>query len=199
LNRVIAPDDANIREETRLVDAAKSGSLPAFNSIVLRHQDIAYGVAFRLLGDPDAAADVVQDSFLSAWRNLKSFRGDSIRPWLLRIVTNECLDHLRHKKRRPSESLDQITEADPSLDPPSPEDGPERLALRRESIVAIERALLGIPVVQRTAIVLHDIHGLSYEEIADVCSVEVGTIKSRISRGRSQLRDLIGSPRELLA
>ena len=194
-----AGDHRYNRDEGALVLLARAGDLDAFNRLVLAHQDIAYSVAYRLIGEADAAADVVQDAFVSAWQHLGSFRGASLRPWLLRIVTNGCYDQIRYRQRRPASSLDDLLGGDTGFDAPDPGDAPERLVLRRESIATIQRALVELPLDQRTAVVLYDVQGLSYEEIAEVAGVSLGTVKSRISRGRAKLRALLGNPRELLA
>jgi RNA polymerase sigma factor (sigma-70 family) len=184
--------------EVRLVELARIGRADAFNALVLQHQDLAYNVAYRLLGDADAAADVVQESFFSAWQHLSSFRGGSFRSWLLRIVTNGCYDAIRYRQRRPAASLDDLVDGEAGFDHSDPGDSPDRLVLRREAIAAIQSALLGLPVDQRAAVVLYDVQGLSYEEVAEIGGVSLGTVKSRISRGRARLRALLGNPRELL-
>ena len=185
--------------DNRLAELARAGSVDAFNALVLHYQDLAYNVAYRLLGDPDAAADAVQEGFISAWQHIGSFRGGAFRAWLLRIVTNGCYDALRRRQRRPAASLDDLADGEVGFDPPDPADSPDRLVLRRESIAAIQRALLELPLDQRTAVVLYDVQGLSYDEIAEIGGVSLGTVKSRISRGRAKLRGLLGNPRELLA
>lgn len=187
-------------DEARLVDLARSGSLPAFNQLVVLHQQTAYNVACRLLGNAEAAADVTQDAFVSAFEHLSGFRGGSFRSWLLRIATNGCYDYLRASQRRPATSLEAISAADEGgFDPPDPADSPERIALRRETVAAIQKGLLTLPLDMRTAVVLYDVQGLSYDEIAEVTAVSLGTVKSRISRGRAKMRDYLTAHRELLA
>ncbi len=176
------------------VAAARRGDVAAFNELVLRHQELGYNVALRLLGDADLAADVTQDAFLSAFRHFDQFQGGSFRSWLLRIVTNASYDALRKRRRHPSESLDRLVEA-VEVDVPDPGALPEALTLRAELFGAIEQGLQSLPVDQRAVVILCDVHGLSYEEAANALSAQLGTVKSRLSRGRLRLRDyLLGHP-----
>ena len=177
-------------DEQQLVERAARGDLAAFNGLVEQYQNLAYGVAFRTLGDPEAAADATQDAFLSAYNGIGAFRGGSFKSWLLRIVTNACYDHGRRLARRPAASLDAIVEApggeDVAVDPaPLPEDE----AQRAELVQQIEACLLELPIEQRTVVVLADLHGLSYDEIAEATATSLGTVKSRLNRGRLHLRD----------
>jgi RNA polymerase sigma-70 factor (ECF subfamily) len=187
------------KDELSLIKAAQGGKLPAFNQLVLQYQGLAYNVAYRILGNPDAAADATQDSFLKAYRALGQFRGGSFKAWLLRIVTNACYDQLRQMQRRPTDSLDDM-EIEPDHDATLVDagEGPEDLALRGE-LGDLMQALIGeLPADQRITLVLSDIQGFSYQEIAEVTEVSVGTVKSRLSRGRAKLREALLLQRELL-
>lgn len=185
--------------ERHLIEKARSGDATAFNSLVQIHQQVAYNVAYRLVGDPETAADATQDAFTSAFQNLRSLKGDAFRSWLLRIVTNRCYDLLRSRQRRPATSLESLQQEDGEPLPlPDPAESPENATLRRELSQAIESCLLELPFDRRAAVVLSDVHGLSYEEIARATGTNVGTVKSRISRGRAQMRDLLTRHRELL-
>jgi RNA polymerase sigma-70 factor (ECF subfamily) len=179
-------------DDQELVIRAAAGDVAAFNGLVERYQSLAYNVAFRALGDPEAAADATQDAFLSAFNGLRAFRGGSFKSWLLRIVTNACFDAGRRAQRRPSTSLDAMLETpggeDVAIDP-GPQ--PEVAALRAEVVEQIQDALLRLPFDQRTVVILCDLQGLSYDEIADVTGAAVGTVKSRINRGRLRLRELL--------
>lgn len=176
------------------VARAKRGDLTAFNQLVLAYQELAYNVALRLVGDADLAADVTQEAFLSAYRHLGQFQSGSFRAWVLRIVTNGSYDALRARKRHPDQSLDDLVE-ESSFDLPDPAELPEKLSLRREQIEGINVALQTLPIEQRTVLTLYDIHGLSYEEITAVLDVNLGTVKSRLHRARSRLRDyFLGRP-----
>lgn len=178
--------------EEELIDAAQNGSEAAFRELVDTYQSLLFNTAYRILSDQDAAADATQEALLSAYRALDSFRGGSFKAWMLRIVTNACYDQLRRKQRRPTSSLEALLVgpgvhhafSDKSEDP-------EGYVLRQDLGETIQRGLRTLSLDQRTAIVLSDVHGLSYPEIAEIAGVPVGTIKSRISRGRARLRDYL--------
>ncbi|MCC7352937.1 MAG: sigma-70 family RNA polymerase sigma factor [Anaerolineae bacterium] len=186
-------------DEIALIVAAKKGELRAFNQLVLQYQGMAYNLAYRVLGDSDAAADVTQDSFVKAFKSLRQYRGGSFKAWVLRIVTNTCYDYLRAKQRRPSSSLDDLAE-----DPDRAEElthhgeGPEEYVMRRELSVTIQTGIALLPADQRIALVLSDVEGMSYQEIAEVTESELGTVKSRLSRARAKLRDYLQARPELL-
>lgn len=181
--------------------AAQRGDVAAFNSLVLTFQRQVYNVCYRTLGNADDAADATQDAFLAAFRGLKTFKGPAtgLKPWFLRVSVNTCYDHLRRRKRRPTESLDAVDPsddhephelADPSL-------GPEELALGDEAARTIQTALDRLPAEQRLTVILCDVQGLSYEETATITDVELGTVKSRLSRARARLREMLAAAGEL--
>ena len=183
--------------EARLIAAARSGDLNAFNVLVELHQRTAYNLCLRMLGSQPAAEDATQEAFLSAFRSIARFKGENFRPWLMRIAANACTDELRRRHRRPAASLDAArSESDMPFDVPDPDAGPEALALRGEEQARIRAALLELPEDQRMAVILCDIQGFSYEEIADVMRSATGTVKSRIARGREKLRQALGPPAE---
>jgi RNA polymerase sigma-70 factor (ECF subfamily) len=186
-------------DERPLICAAQAGDQPAFNELMISYQSLAFNVAYRILGDDEAAADVTQDAFLSAYRAIRSFRGGSFKAWLLRIVTNACYDSLRRKQRRPSSSLDAwlVGSSRHHAFTDRSED-PESYVMRRDLEQALQRGLRMLSVDQRVAVVLSDIHGLSYPEIAQVEGVPLGTVKSRVSRGRARLRDYLLAQDDLL-
>lgn len=178
------------------MEQALGGQLDAFNRLVELYQDYLYAMIVRLVRDRDLAEDAAQDAFFSAYRNLASFSGPSFRAWLTRIGLNAARDILRRRKRRPSEPYPEWE--DDSWQPPAPTgEGPEPLALAAQQRAALARAMEGITPDQRTAIVLYDVHGYDYAEIAQLTSVSVGTVKSRIHRGRLALRELLGPGMEL--
>jgi RNA polymerase sigma-70 factor (ECF subfamily) len=201
-----AHEAAGDADERLLIGRSQRGDVSAFNCLVERHQDAAYAVALRMLGEPEAAADVTQDAFFSAFRSIASFRGSSFRPWLLRIVCNACYDQWRARGRRPTTSLDALVDGDAETDgggapPASMMDerwDPERAALRAELVELLQQALLELTPEQRMAVVLSDVQGMSYEEIAEIMGTSLGTVKSRISRGRGHMRDLLRAHGELL-
>ncbi len=186
-------------DEEALIALASRGDVNAFNRLVLSYQQLAYNLAYRILGDEDRAADATQDAFLRAFRSLSEFRGGSFKVWMLRIVTNCCYDQLRIAQRRPSTPLDDLIEDDEHSKlfvdtAESPEEHVERLQL--DSV--IQAGIATLPHEQRIVLIMSDIEGLNYEEIARATSVSLGTVKSRLSRGRAKLRDYLLAHRELL-
>jgi RNA polymerase sigma-70 factor (ECF subfamily) len=183
--RVVDPEDAI---DERLIAAAQQGNLDAFNDLVTRHERAVYSVCFRLLRDSAAAEDAAQDTFIRAWGAVDSFRGGMVRPWLLRIATNRAYDILRSKNW----SLDaELFESEPEWTTQGQSEAPDNFATRTELAQFLETALGQLPDDQRVAIVLSDVQGYGYEDIANMTGVAVGTVKSRISRGRSALRALL--------
>jgi RNA polymerase sigma-70 factor (ECF subfamily) len=183
--------------DSALVEEALAGNLEAFNQIVNAYQDYLFALVVRVVGDREAAADAVQEAFFSCYRNLDRFRGDSFRSWLTRIALNAATDVLRLRKRRPSEPYPE--REDEEWQPPAGEgDSPERQAIRRNAQELLRGALREITADQRTAIVLYDVEGYDYQEIADLTGVSLGTVKSRIHRGRLALRELLADQMELL-
>jgi RNA polymerase sigma factor (sigma-70 family) len=186
-------------DEQALIESARKGDARAFNQLVLLYQRMAYNVAYRILSDPDAASDATQDAFLKAFKAMRRFRGGSFKAWLLRIVPNACYDQLRRKQRRPATSLDDLpVEADHSFYMHDPAERPDEFVERQELGDTIQAGILTLPVEQRTVLVLSDVQGLSYNEIAEVTGLSLGTVKSRLSRGRARLRDYLVEQRELL-
>jgi RNA polymerase sigma-70 factor, ECF subfamily len=193
--------DGSSGDESALIASSQRGDRNAFNVLVERHQAGAYAVALRMLGDPDTAADVTQDAFFSAFRAIGSFKGTSFKAWLYRIVSNGCFDYFRAQGRRPAVSLEEVLEGerdgDSGADARLPQSlidaswDPERAALRAELIERIEAALLRLVPEQRLALILSDIQGLSYDEIAAIMGTSLGTVKSRIARARGHLRDIL--------
>lgn len=175
-------------DEGELVRSSREGNLDSFNRLVELYQRQVYNLALRMLGGSDAAEDATQDAFFSAWRNLSGFRGGNFRAWLLRIAANVCRDQLRKLKRHPSISLEALLLEPDNL--PSGESA-EDYALRRELGGEIQKGLASLPQEQRLAVILSDIQGLTYEEIAQVMGCSLGTVKSRLNRGRIQLRDYL--------
>ncbi len=187
-----------LNEET-LVARAADGDVDAFNRLVLEYQQLAYNVAYRILGNEDKAMDATQDAFLRGFRALYQYRGGSFKAWLLRIVTNCSYDLLRIRQRRPTTPIDDLLEDDEhSTLVEDPSDGPEDLVQTQELAVSLQRALDTLPPDQRTVLVLSDVEGLNYEEIAAVTLVSLGTVKSRLSRARAKMRDYLLAHREHL-
>jgi RNA polymerase sigma-70 factor (ECF subfamily) len=186
--------------EEKLIEAAQNGDVHAFNQLVRKYQRSAYNVAYRILSSSDRASDATQDAFVSAFRAIDGFRGGSFKAWIMRIVTNACYDILRRKKRQREDSLDEMVAEMPEHSTVliDEQEEPESFALRQELGATLQKALAILPDEQRISIVLADVEGYSYQEIADVTGVALGTVKSRISRGRTALRDYLLTQRELL-
>ena len=187
--------------EQSMIAEAQRGDVSSFNQLVRAYQSLVYHTAYRVLGDSDAASDATQDAFVNAYKNIKSFRGGSFKAWLLRIVTNTCYDQLRAKQRKPTASLDALL-VDP--DNPAPglgearEEAPHDFAERQELAAWIQKGLQTLPYDQRITLVLSDVDGFAYEEIALATNANVGTVKSRLSRARAQMREFLLQQRELL-
>jgi RNA polymerase sigma-70 factor (ECF subfamily) len=187
-------------DEVYLIKQAQEGDVSAYNTLVLHYQDVVYNVAYRIMSEPDAAADASQEAFISAYKALNRFRGGNFKAWLMRIVTNACYDELRRRKRRPQSSLDEIVEnyeSSPLLISQD-EPGPEKHSQQIELVEAIRRCMEELPEDQRVAAVLCDVEGYSYQEISSIMSISLGTVKSRLSRARAKLRDCLQGSAELL-
>ena len=190
------PEDPGQGIDVALLGQAARGELEAFNQLVVRHQDHLFALVYRLVPDRDQAADVVQEAFFSAYRALESFRGGSVKSWLGRIAVNAAMDMQRARRRRPSQPYPEFE--DESWQPPAEKDvEPEAKALAAERSKALARALADLPAEQRNCIVLFDVEGYDYAEIAAIMHIEVGTVKSRIHRGRLSLRRALTPNREL--
>jgi RNA polymerase sigma-70 factor (ECF subfamily) len=188
-------------DEAALLASAQAGHLPAFNQIILHYQGLAYNIAFRVMGDQDMAADATQDAFVKAFQRLSQYRGGSFKAWLLRIVTNTCYDALRARRRRPTAPLAGDDEDDdPDYDSRliDAAERPDAYVMRRELAGVIQTAIEQLPPDQRAALVLSDIEGLDYQEIAEATGAALGTVKSRLSRARAKLRDMLMAHQELL-
>jgi len=186
--------------EADWIDAARKGDLNSFNLLVLAHQQAAYDLAVRMLRDEAAAADATQDAFLAAFTHIRQFRGSSFRAWLMRIVLNRVYDRLRARTRHDVASLDTLgdDEETPALRLADDAPGPEQAVLSAELRSCIEKGLQLLSPEQRATVVLCDIHGLSYEEIAVATHASLGTVKSRLSRARAALRSYLSRHVELL-
>jgi RNA polymerase sigma-70 factor (ECF subfamily) len=194
-------------DEDQLIVRSQHGDVEAFNQLVVSYQQTAYGAVYRLVGNVDVAADITQDAFIAAFRNIQSFRaGSSFRSWLLRIASNLACDHFRRTQRHPQESLDELSDDDElhsaselsALVETSREHDPEAVVLKQELQELIQRGLQLLPLQQRVAVVLCDIEGLSYDEIAAATETTLGTVRSRIARGRARLRNYLDTYQELL-
>ncbi len=189
-------------DEPSLIHSAQRGDLDSFNTLVLHYQDMVFNAALRILGDEDAAADASQEAFLSAFRAINSYRGGSFKAWLLRTVTNACYDELRRQKRRPTTPLEPETDEGDEMDSPrwlaDPSLTPAQRLEADELEHAIQHCLDALPADFRAVVVMADIEGLDYTEVAAAVRVPLGTVKSRLARARLRLRDCLQSFAELL-
>jgi RNA polymerase sigma factor (sigma-70 family) len=189
-------------DEGALIQAAKEGDINSFNHLVVVYQDLVYNQAYRVMGEPEYAADATQEAFISAYKNLRSYRGGSFRAWLLRIVTNACYDELRRRQRRPTTSLEPIDDGGEEIESPhwlaDPGETPEDSVERSELGSAIQSCLDELPLDFRSVVILVDVQGMDYTEAAEAVGKPVGTIKSRLARARTRLRDCLQGFGELL-
>ena len=183
-------------DEQELIRLASGGDPAAFETLMSAHESRMYAVALRMCGSREDAQDCLQEAMIRVYRAMSSFKGQSsFATWVYRITMNSCLDELRRRKNRTATSLDALL--DNGFAPSDENDTPERHSLQNEQRRCIERAIAELPEDMRSAIVLRDIQGCSYEEIAQVLDANVGTIKSRISRGRERLRSVLMRQPEL--
>lgn len=189
-------------DEQALIQDALQGDLHAFNSLVLHYQDMAYNVAYRVMGEHGAADDATQEAFISAYQKLKQYRGGSFKAWLLRIVTNACYDELRRRQRQPVTPLKPELDNGEILENPywledesaTPEEETEQAELQ----AAIQHCINELDDKFRIVLVLVDVEGLDYESAAEAADTPVGTIKSRLSRARERIQECLQGYWELL-
>ena len=190
-------------DELALVRAALDGDLDAFNRLVLAYQDMAFNLAYRMLSDEDSAEDVTQTAFISAYTHLKDYRGGSFKAWLMRMVTNACYDELRRRQRRPTVPLTPMDDdEEEEIESPAwladPSASPEEQVSAGELDRAVQHCLEDLPDNFRSVVVMVDVEGMDYQEVANVIGKPLGTIKSRLARARLKLRDCLQGFWELL-
>jgi RNA polymerase sigma-70 factor, ECF subfamily len=189
-------------EEKDLIKAAQHGDLNAFNALILRYQNLLFGIALRMLNDEDVASDAVQEALISAFSKFHSFRGGSLRSWMARVTVNACYDEMRRKRRQREVPIEQfnmegqeVEDLSWMIDPAArPEDQFDSFELES----AIHQSLNLLTPAYREIVVLVDIEGLSYEEASIAARVPVGTVKSRLARARLQMRSSLQGYRDLL-
>ena len=179
-------------DDKHILARARRGELDAFEELVRQYEKRVYAVALRSSGSPEDAADITQEVFLRAWRSIESFRGDSgFSTWLFRITMNLCVDHARHKNAQPQTQPLVVGEEDaerPIPDTaPTPEEHLENSELGRELAAALDE----VSEEHRRIVLLRDVSGMSYTEIAEVLEISEGTVKSRLSRARIALRKVL--------
>ncbi len=192
----IRPAHAAAKTEDAMIQGARTGDQAAFCALIRAHHGAAERVARHIMRTDEAAADALQDSFIKVYRAMPRFQDGNFRSWLLRIVTNTCYDHLRRQRRRPALSLDELLEQPTTefstartLDGPPLSDNPEQITVHRETMQRILAAIADLPSWHRNVVLLVDVHGCDYAEAADTLDLPLGTVKSRLSRGRAALRN----------
>jgi RNA polymerase sigma factor (sigma-70 family) len=186
-------------DEADLLTRVRKGDLPAFNLLVEHYQTAVFNLCLRMLSTTQTAEDATQEAFIAAYRHLDKFRGGNFRSWLFRIAANACYDELRRRRARATSSLDEPAgEGERRFDAPDPSPSPDDRAEQAELRDVLARALAAIPADQRLAVTLCDVQGLDYAEIAEVMQCSLGTVKSRIARGRLRLRAILLAQQELL-
>lgn len=179
-------------QELQWIEAAKQGDQDAFELLVHQYEKRVFALTVRMCGNPDDAAEAAQEAFLSAWQGLPFFRGDSsFSTWLYRLASNACVDLLRREGRRRSQAGPSLDDEELNLDLPTSAPSPHEQVERQELREEIEKGLAALSPAYREVLVLREIHQLSYDEISQVLQLDVGTVKSRINRGRKQLRNFL--------
>lgn len=187
-------------QEQQWVDDARRGDESAFESLVHLYEKRVFALAVRMCGNQEDAAEAAQEAFLAAWQGLRFFRGDSsFSTWLYRLTSNACVDLLRREGRHRSAAGPSLDDEELNQDVPDTAPSPQEEAERRELRAQIEEGLRALSPEHRQVLVLREMHQLSYDEIADTLDLDVGTVKSRISRGRKQLRNFLLTKGNFLA
>ena len=187
--------------EKLLITKSKNGDILAFEQLLSLYEKKAYNIAFRMMRNEEDAKDAVQEAFIKVFKSMKSFREESsFSTWLYRIVTNVCLDELRKRKKYASVSLEFEIESDRGtthIELGKDEVTPEDLYERQEKKELVLDTINSLKEDYKTVVILRDIQGFSYEEIATILSCSLGTIKSRINRARNVLKDKLQAQMEL--
>jgi RNA polymerase sigma-70 factor (ECF subfamily) len=180
-----------------LVERAKRGDVEAFEQLISQHQKTVYNIAYRLTGNHEDASDVAQEAFVRAYSSLAEFRGDSsFATWLYRIVNNACLDELRKRRRQRVTYIDEaltMDDGEMSRQIADTADGPEQALERVEIQRAVQESINSLDPEYRVVLVMREIQGYSYQEIADALGINLGTVKSRLNRARHALKEKFGS------
>lgn len=189
-------------DEQALIKDTLEGDLNAFNTLVLHYQDMAYNVAYRIMGEHGAAGDASQEAFISAYQKLDQYRGGSFKAWLLRIVSNACYDELRRRQRQPVTPLKpEMDDGELIEDPFWIEDdtlSPEERMEESELQSVIQKCINNLDDKFKIVLVLVDVEGLDYETAADAIDSPLGTVKSRLARARERVQECLQKFRELL-
>ena len=183
-------------EEKEWLKKAANGDTAAFEQLVLKYQTQVYNLCFRILGNAEDAADITQEAFLKAWRNLGSFHGEaSFSTWLYRLASNACMDQLRSMRRRPVGSLTVTDDEgeEQTMDVPDSAPSPEESLISKEERSLLQEAMSALDPQERQILTLRVVNDLSYTEISEVLDLKEGTVKSRLARARDHLRKKLES------
>ncbi|MBM7686418.1 RNA polymerase sigma factor [Defluviitalea raffinosedens] len=183
------------KDEKRLVNKAKNGNIAAFEELITAHEVKIYNIAYRMFHNEEDAKDLSQEIFIKVFENIGKFKGNSsFSTWLYRIATNTCIDELRRRKGKETYSIDAEVETDEGNMKREYSDlkpNPEEMAINKEVSIQIQNAMDHLSEEHKTAIILRDLQGLEYNEISEILECSLGTVKSRISRARRQLIELL--------
>lgn len=183
------------KDEKRLVNKAKNGNIAAFEELITVHEVKIYNIAYRMFHNEEDAKDLSQEIFIKVFENIGKFKGNSsFSTWLYRIATNTCIDELRRRKGKETYSIDAEVETDEGNMKREYSDlkpNPEEMAINKEVSIQIQNAMDHLSEEHKTAIILRDLQGLEYNEISEILECSLGTVKSRISRARRQLIELL--------
>jgi RNA polymerase sigma-70 factor (ECF subfamily) len=192
------PSQYSDMEDLEIINAFKSGDKVAFDALVLRYQDMVFNLCYRFLGDLQEANDMAQDIFIKVYKALKQFRGEaSFTTWIYRIAVNTCKNKVKsmeHRHRKQTQSLDNPVikgGEDPPMEVADNALSPSAVLERHERSMIIQKAIHSLPKAKKEMIILRDMEGLSYEEIIQITGLNLGTVKSKIARARSELREML--------
>lgn len=184
-----------MQEDAQLIQRSQQGDVYAFEELVIRYEKKVYTIAYKYMGNHEDASDMAQEAFLKAYQAIGTFRGESsLSTWLGRIVANKCLDELRKRQRSPYQSLDEELTTDEGIvqkEIKAPDLSPEEQAESQETIAYLQKLIDGLKPEYKTVVILRELEGYSYEEIAQALDCSLGTIKSRLSRARKYLQKQI--------
>ena len=181
-----------MNEEQRWIAAARNGDQESFEKLVRLYEKRVFSLTSRMCRNSADAEEAAQEAFLAAWQALPAFRGDaSFATWLYRLVSNACVDILRREGRHQVMAGPSLDDEESSPEPPDKSPSPHALAERAELRRQIEAGLAALPPEYRQVLILREIHQCTYGEIAQICSIDLGTVKSRINRGRKRLRKIL--------
>ena len=180
------------QQEQKWISAAQKGDQDAFESLVRLYEKRVFALTSRMCRNPEDAAEAAQEAFLAAWQGLPFFRGDaSFSTWLYRLASNACVDLLRREGRHRSAAGPSLNDEEAAVDVADDAPSPHALAERAELRQQIEEGLSALPEEYRQVLILREMHQQTYDEIAEILSLDLGTVKSRINRGRKRLRKIL--------